>query len=426
MQIFETLPQTYPLLFPILCLILLILFPALLILLFRTQKISARAEKTADSEQKIAVLQQENTTLQVQLAKFSTQLSAERRAHEEKLSLLNEAKERLGLQFQELAQRIFEEKNERFGRDSRERLSSVLTPLQNQLQDFRKRMDSIQDDALRERASLKTELQHLRDLNREMGKEAHNLTEALRGDQKKQGLWGEMVLERLLEVSGLREGEEFAVQSSFRNDGNHLLRPDVVVYLPGNRQIIVDAKVSLTAWERFCNSSDEQEKGHQLKEHLLSIRKHIKELGDKNYPEIPNITSLDFVLLFLPIDASLSEAVNIEPGLFTEAYKQRVILVTPTTLLVTLRTVENLWRSDRQSRNAQEIATAAGQMYDKFCSFTEEMEKLGRQLTACTTVYESASRKLSTGRGNLISQAQKLADLGAPTRKALPQDNEKD
>jgi len=372
------------------------------------------------AEEKNHELHSQLTEKQVRLAELSTLLQSERKNSAEKLAVLEDAENTLSLQFQSLANRIFDEKSVRFGHENKERVTSLLQPLQEQLRLFQKRIDDIQVNDVRERSSLKSEIQHLRELNQQINKEAINLTRALRGDKKRQGNWGELVLERVLEKSGLRKGEEYSVQRGFRNQENQLLKPDVIIHLPDRKDIIIDSKVPLSAWERFISTDQDDEKKHLLKEHIGNIRKHVSELSGKNYTEIAGIRSLDFVLLFIPIDSSFSIAAEIDEELFGDAYEQRVIIVTPTTLLATLKTVENLWRYEHQNKNAREIADRAGSIYDKLRGFVEDMEKVGKQLATCGSTYESAMNKLSRGKGNIISQAGRLTELGVKTKKKIP------
>jgi DNA recombination protein RmuC len=372
------------------------------------------------AEEKNFDLQNQLTEKQIRLAELSTLLQSERKNSEEKLAVLENAEKNLSLQFQSLANQIFEEKSARFGNENKERVTSLLQPLQEQLRVFQKRIDDIQVNDVRERSSLKSEIEHLRELNQQINKEAVNLTRALRGDKKRQGNWGELVLERVLEKSGLRKGEEYSVQKGFRNQENQLLKPDVIIHLPDRKDIIIDSKVPLSAWERFISAEQNDEKKQLLKEHIGNIRKHVGELSAKNYSEIVGIRSLDFVLLFIPIDSSFAVAAEIDEELFGDAYEQRVIIVTPTTLLATLKTVENLWRYEHQNRNAREIADRAGSIYDKLRGFLEDMEKVGKQLATCESTFESAMNKLSRGKGNIISQAGRLTQLGVKAKKKIP------
>lgn len=365
-------------------------------------------------------LQQELTQAKVRCGKLVTILQHERRTAREKLSFLDHAREKLSLQFQTLANQIFEQKSERFSQESKERVSAILQPVQQQLHGFQQRINDIQADEIRERTSLKEEIAQLRELNKQINQEATNLTRALKGDKRLQGSWGELVLEKLLEQSGLRKGREYSVQEGFRTRDNLLQKPDVIVHLPDGKDIVIDSKVSLIAWERFVNANDEKERLTWLKQHITHLRSHIKQLSDKDYSSLPTIQSLDFVLLFIPIDSSYTVASQEDEKLFTDAYNQRIILVTPATLLATLRTIENLWRFAQQNRNAKDIADRAAAIYDKLRGFLEEMEKIGKQISTCHSTYESAMNKLVTGRGNLLSQANKLTELGVSVKKEIP------
>ncbi len=360
------------------------------------------------------------TTQKVQAAKLATLIKNERKHAIEKITLLEEAREELRLQFRSLAQQIFEEKSESFSNLNQERLSAILHPLREQIDSFKKRIDDIHLDETRERVSLKTEIHHLRELNQHINKEAINLTRALKGDRKLQGNWGELVLERILEQSGLRKGHEYDTQGGFRNREDRLLKPDVILHLPDEKEIIIDSKVSLSAWERHVSCEQEGEKTVFLQEHIRAIRAHIDSLSKKDYTDLKGIRSLDFVLMFMPIEAAYAAAFQEDETLFSDAFAKKIIVVTPTTLLATMRTIENIWRYEHQSRNAKEIAERAGAMYNKLRSFVEDMEKIGKQLASCTMTYDTAMNKLCRGKGNLIFQANKFTDLGVKVKKTLP------
>jgi DNA recombination protein RmuC len=423
------LPQHYQAYIPAAAIGLLVLcglFSLVLpLVLFRCRDIRKAAEKDyvllEEHRRKNASLESSLNQEQIRSAKLITLLKTERRSSHEKLVLLEEARENLRLQFQSLAQRIFEEKSEKFGHENKERVTAILQPLQEQLRGFQQRIDDIQVNDIRERSSLKKELVHLRELNQQINREASNLTRALRGDKKMQGNWGELVLERVLECSGLRKGEEYTVQTGYRNSDNQLLKPDVVLHLPDRKDIVIDSKVSLLAWEKYINSDDDDEKKIIfLKEHIQNIRNHVQGLSLKNYTDLDGLHSLDFVLLFIPIDSSFIAAYENDDNLFADAYEKRIIIVTPSTLLATLKTIENLWRYEHQNRNAKEIADRAGAIYDKLCGFLEEMEKIGKQLATCNATYDSAMTKLTRGRGNILSQAGKLTELGIKVKRKIP------
>jgi len=419
-QFQQYLPQAFSLLLLLssCCLLLLLLIG--LRLRDTRKELFSQKKLLTQSRSREDRLTEETTALKIRMAKLVTQLNNERKSSGEKLAILEEAKTTLRLQFQTLAQRIFDEKSEKFGTENKERVSAILLPLQEQLHTFQKRMDTIQANDIRERTSLKDEIINLKELNQQINREAANLTRALKGDKKVQGNWGELVLERVLERSGLRKDEEYTIQGGFRDRDNRLLKPDVIIHLPDNKDIIIDSKVSLSAWEKYINAKSREERSTYINEHIQNLRNHINGLSGKNYSEIKGLNSLDFILLFIPIDSSFSTASQIDEKLYAEAYEKRIIIVTPTTLLTTLKTIENLWRYQHQNNNAKEIADRAGALYDKLCSFLEEMEKVGKQIATCSSTYDSAMTKLTRGRGNLITQAGKLTQLGVKANKDIP------
>jgi DNA recombination protein RmuC len=357
---------------------------------------------------------------EIRAAKLITLLKNDRKHGVEKLRLLENARDEITLRFAQLAQQSLEEKSLALSDLNRDKLGAILEPLHRQLGFFKQELNELARVDSRERQSLKTEILQLRDLNQQLSREALNLTRALKSDNKLQGNWGELVLSRVLERSGLRLGHEYHTQESYRDDSHRLQRPDVIIRLPEGRDVIVDAKVSLVAWERFVNCAEEGERAEHLKQLTRAIRDHVTGLAAKNYPRLSEVTSLDFVLMFLPIEAVFATVAQADEALLGDALAAGVIIVTPTTLLATLKTIENLWKYERQTRNAEEIARRAGQMYDKFCLFALELEKLGKQLATCSATYDAALAKLSQGRGNLVSQAEQLRDLGIPFQKELP------
>ncbi len=383
--------------------------------------------QSAEKEVEISALRKQALSLQkalgdekIQTAKLETRLIQEQQHSTEKLALIEKARDELRLQFQSLAQQIFDEKSATFSAQNSERLTALLKPFQEQITSFRKRIDDIYINDTKERVSLKEEILHLRELNHRINQEAINLTRALKGDRKLQGNWGEMVLERVLEQSGLRKGHEYETQGGFRDRENQLLKPDVVIHLPDDKDIIVDSKVSLIAWEQYISCEDREGRQQYLKRHIQAIREHIAGLGKKDYTEVKGIRSLDFVLMFMPIEAAFTEAFQHEERLFTEAFARKIIVVSPTTLLATLRTIENIWRFEHQSRNSQEISDLAGTLFNKLCNFVEDMEKIGRQLSSTTATYDAAMNKLTHGRGNIIALAHAFPELGVKVKKSLP------
>jgi DNA recombination protein RmuC len=380
----------------------------------------ATSEKLSAAEKKVAETLAHINRQDIREAKLITLLKNERKHAVEKLRLLEEAREQLKLQFSSLAQQIFDEKSVRFSELNRDKLDAILQPFSSQLNSLKQDINEIYRNDSRERTSLKSEILQLRDLNLQINQEANNLTNALRSDTKVQGNWGELVLERVLERSGLRKGIEYETQGGFRDHNNRLLKPDVIIHLPEGKDIIIDSKVSLRSWEKYVNSEHEVQRSRHLTELTAAIRDHVSTLSRKNYPGLTGIHSLDFVLMFMPIEAAFSAAFQQDENLFAEALTSNIIIVTPTTLLATLRTVENIWNYEHQSKNSLEIARRAGIMYDKFRGFVEEMDKIGKQLATCHTTYDSALLKLTRGRGNLIAQAEQLKELGVQVKKEIP------
>ncbi len=355
-----------------------------------------------------------------QISKIRTQLEQEKLHSKEKLLLLDQAKEQLRLQFAELASGILDEKSSHFGKESQEKMETLLAPFQEQLSSFRKQVDTIHHAETRDRSALQREITTLRDVNQQMSQEAVNLTRALKGDKRIQGSWGELVLERVLEQSALRKGVEYETQMSFRDGDNRIQRPDVIVHLPEERDVIIDSKVSLIAWEEYVNCEEKAQQQSYLQSHVKAIRDHVKLLGAKDYTAIPEIRSLDFVLMFMPVEAAFVAAFQTDDTLFQDAVSNKIILVSPTTLLTSLRTIESIWSYEKQSQNAREIARQAAALYDKFCAFTEDMERMGKQLSALQNSYDSSLLRLSRGRGNLISRVENFPQMGVKVKKTIP------
>ncbi len=339
---------------------------------------------------------------------------------EEKIDLLMSNKEALSNQFKNLANEIFEEKDKKFSAQNKQKLDALLNPFSQQLNEFRTKVDSIYHDEGKQRASLLSEVKQLKELNLKLNQEAINLTKALTGDKKIQGTWGEMVLERALEQSGLRKGYEYDSQEGYRKDDNSLFKPDVIVHLPHNKDIVIDSKISLIAYESYCKATSKDQEKSTIKAHINAIKNHINALSKKDYSSLKGVHSLDFVLLFIPIEAAFITAYTHDEQLLAQAFDEKIIIVTPTTLLATLKTIENLWRYEKQNQNAQDIAQRAGVLYDKFRGFVQDVEKLGKQLDTTQSTYHDAINKLSQGKGNLINQAQQLKSLGIKVKKEIP------
>ena len=355
-----------------------------------------------------------------QATALGTRLQEQTQAAQEKLALLERVREEFSDKFKSLSSDLLEEKSKKFTEQNQINLGTLLNPLREQLGDFRKRVDEVYDKESRERQLLKVEIDSLKNLNQRISEDAINLTRALKGESKTQGAWGELVLERLLEASGLQKGREYETQIGLRDEDGGRLRPDVIVHLPEGRDLIIDAKVSLTAYERYCSSVDDGERGTQMDAHVASMRTHVKQLGERRYSELPGMNSLEFVLMFVPVEAAFIEAVHHDDALHAFALDKQVVIVTTSTLLATLRTVSSLWRFDDRNRNAFEIADRAGKLYDKFVGFVEDIEEARNKLDAARTALAGAGNKLVKGRGNLVGQVEKLRDLGARAAKVLP------
>ncbi|MGE4587496.1 MAG: DNA recombination protein RmuC [Mangrovibacterium sp.] len=331
--------------------------------------------------------------------------------------------ERFRLAFEQLADRLLKQHSESFTEVNRRNISGILDPLQEKLRQFERQVQETYEKGLKDQTDLKAELKKLQEMNMKISDEAGNLTRALKGDVKKQGNWGEFVLERILEGSGLTEGREYERQYSTRGEDGSRLQPDIVIRLPGEKHLIVDSKVSLVAYERLVNASDEEQRTRFVREHLQSIRRHIKTLSGKHYQLISSLNSPDFVLLFIPIESSFSLAVQADQELFGYAWQSKVVIVSPSTLLATLRTIASIWQQENQTRNALEIARQGGALYDKFVGFISDMEKIGSKLDQTRRHYDAAMNKLQTGQGNLLRSTERLRELGAKAGKKLPDSN---
>ncbi len=378
---------------------------------------------TIQLSEKAAMINDLNAKLsdyKTDMAKLETRLIEERKSSIEKLELLNEAKSKLGNEFKILANQIFEEKGRVFDQQNRNSLDEVLKPMREQLGDFRKRVDEIHTDDSKERASLREHLAQLKDLNQQMSADALNLTQALKGESKAQGNWGEMILERILETSGLREGHEFAREQSFTSEDGKRLRPDVVVYMPGDKQVIIDSKVSLTDYERAVSASSDAERKVALSAHLRSMKAHIQGLSGKRYDHLPNVHSPDYVLMFMPIEGAYLMAIEADSSIFETAFEQRVAVVTPSTLYATLKLIEQLWRYERQSENVVKLIDRASKLHDKMVDFVKAFEEVGSRLDQAQTAYGTALDRIKSGRGNVINQIATLGVLAGKTKKELP------
>ncbi len=386
----------------------------------RQQRIAELDQERSEQARKADRLGQELHEARVQLREYQVTLEEERRATDEKLALLERNRDALKQEFENLANKIFEQKSERFSQQTRTSLDTLLNPFRDQLQDFRKRVEDVYTTETKDRQALRSEIQSLQALNQQITEEAANLTRALKGDKKIQGNWGEVILERVLERSGLRKGIEYETQGSYRDGEGQLLRPDVIVHLPDSRNLVVDSKVSLLAYQQWVVAEEDAEREAALKAHVEAVRQHIRTLSEKDYSQLHGLHSPDFVFLFMPIEPAFVAAFQHDENLFAEAFERKIIVVTPTTLLATLRTIENIWRYERQSQNARRIAERAGAVYDKLRVFVEAMERMGSQLQTVQGTYDNAMNTLTRGRGNLISQANRFVELGVRVKKELP------
>ncbi len=335
---------------------------------------------------------------------------------------LEKLQDQFRLEFKNLANEILEEKSKKFTEQNREKLDQLLKPLGQKITEFQQRVEETHREDIKGRSALDQHLKMLQEMNQKMSDEAKNLTKALKGDTKQQGNWGEVILQRILEKSGLRKGFEYTTQESSTTEDGRRLQPDVIVSLPDEKKLVVDSKVSLTAYERYSSADEEEEAQKMLKLHVASLRTHVKGLSAKNYEQIHGFKSPDFVLMFIPIEPAFSLAMQNDPELYNEAFERNIIIVSPTTLLATLATIENVWKQEYQNRNAMEIAKRGGLLYDKFVGFVDNLKDVGKRIRQTEQAYNAAMNQLSEGAGNLVGQAEKLRELGANASKKLSSD----
>lgn len=386
---------------------------------FLSKQISQLQQEKLAVEENNEILRQDNQEL---IARISIR-ETENNNLKEKLELQQKEtlalQERFTIEFENLANKILEEKSEKFTKQNKVNLETLLNPLQQKIVAFEQKVDQTHKESIDHHAALREQIFGLQKVNLKMSEETLNLTKALKGDNKMQGNWGEMILESVLEKSGLEKGREYETQQSYTSDNGNRLQPDVVIHLPDQRHMVVDSKVSLVAYEQYINETDEALKKRYLQEHLLSIKRHIDGLSEKNYHELYKGTSPDFVLLFIPIETAFSIAINTENSLYTKAFEKNIVIVTPSTLLATLRTIETMWSQRKQQENAYEIARQAGLLYDKFVGLINDLTKVGKKIDETKNEYDSAFNKLSEGKGNLITSVQKLKEMGAKAKKSL-------
>ena len=382
-------------------------------------------ERLETREQEVSTLREEAMVLNRDKASLEARLEGDRTRYEEQLQLLKQAKENLTQEFENLANRIFDAKQEKFSQQfsqqSKQTLNATIDPLRQDITDFRKKVEDTYHKENSERNKLIGQVVELQKQAQRVGEDAVQLANALKGDSKFQGNWGEVVLERILEQSGLTKGREYDTQVSLKDDEGQRRNPDVIVHLPDQRDIVIDAKVSLTDYERYCRTDDNVEKQQFLKQHLNSIRSHITGLSRKSYEQLEGINTLDFVLIFVPIEAAFMVALEQDHTLFRDAYDKGIILVSPSTLLATLRTIHNIWRYEDQNRNAEKIAADAGKLYDQLVLVVESLDDLGRHLDKSQMAWDQTRKRLVEGRGNLVKKFEDLKQLGARAKRELPE-----
>lgn len=379
-------------------------------------------------EKRIETLRLENEKIRIEKESFAVQLSKReadyhhlRERHLEQKSEVEQLQNKFTKEFENLANKILDEKSVRFTEQNKSNITNLLSPLQEKILHFEKKVEDTHKESIDYHAALRQQIIGLRDMNEQMSRETLNLTKALKGDSKLQGNWGELVLERVLEKSGLEKGREYDVQKSFKNDDGQIVLPDVVLHLPDGKKMILDSKVSLTAYEKCVNEEDLSLKAAFLKEHLFSIRRHVEQLSAKNYHDLFQMESPNFVLMFIPIEPAFAMALNEDSALYNRAFEKNIIIVTPTTLLATLRTIDSMWTNQKQQEHAYEIARQAGALYDKFEGFVTDLIKVGKHLDDSRTDYQAAMNKLVDGKGNLITSVERLKKMGAKAKKQLPE-----
>jgi DNA recombination protein RmuC len=334
---------------------------------------------------------------------------------------LNHLQEKFSKEFENLANKILEEKTQKFTEQNKENLKNILSPLQDKILHFEKKVEDTHKESIDYHAALRQQIISLSERNAQMSKETINLTKALKGDSKMQGNWGELVLERVLEKSGLEKGREYEVQQAFTTTEGSRILPDVIIHLPDGKKMVVDSKVSLTAYEKYVNEEDDTQQNIHLKEHVNSVKRHVEQLSDKRYQDIYQMESPDFVLLFIPIEPAFALALQEDLTLYNKAFEKNIVIVTPSTLLATLRTIDSMWTNQKQQENAIEIARQAGALYDKFEGFVSDLIKIGKKMDEAKLEYSAAMNKLTEGKGNLVTSAEKLKKMGAKAKKALPE-----
>jgi DNA recombination protein RmuC len=382
---------------------------------------AALDKQLQNANQEKESIRNEKESINIQLTKKEVDFENLWQRNKEQKEEVEKLQEKFTKEFENLANKILDEKSSKFTEQNKENMKNILTPLQEKIQLFEKKVDDTHKESIDHHATLRQQIINLSALNAQMSKETLNLTKALKGDSKMQGNWGELVLERVLEKSGLEKDREYYVQQSHTNEEGQRVFPDVVINLPDGKKMIVDSKVSLTAYEKYINEEDDSLRNGYLKEHVNSIKRHVEQLGDKNYQDLYQIESPDFVLLFIPMEPAFAMALNEDTTLYNKAFEKNIVIVTPSTLLATLRTIDSMWANQKQQENAFEIARQAGALYDKFEGFVTDLIKIGKKIDESKTEYGFAMNKLVEGKGNLITSVEKLKKMGAKAKKALPE-----
>ena len=387
-------------------------------LLQQIEQLKLQVNQTAQERETIRT---EKEALIIQLSKKETDFENLWERNKEQKEEVEKLQEKFTKEFENLANKILEEKTTKFTEQNKENLKNILSPLQDKIQLFEKKVEDTHKESIDYHAALRQQILGLREMNEQMSKETLNLTKALKGDSKMQGNWGELILERVLEKSGLEKDREYFVQQSFNTEEGNRVQPDVIINLPDGKKMIVDSKVTLTAYERYINEEDDNLKSQFLKEHLISLKRHIDQLSEKNYHDLYQMESPDFVLLFIPIESAFALALNEDTTLYNKAFEKNIVIVTPSTLLATLRTIDSMWTNQKQQENAVEIARQAGALYDKFHGLLSDLISVGKKMDDAKAGYSDAMNKLIDGKGNLITSVEKLKKMGAKAKKALPE-----
>ena len=391
-------------------------------------QLTSQSHQLAELKSSIQNLQIEKQKTQTEKEEFAILLAKKENDFANLIDRTKEQKEEINLlqekfskEFENLANKILEEKTQKFTEQNKENLKNILSPLQDKILHFEKKVEDTHKESIDYHAALRQQIVSLSEMNAQMSKETINLTKALKGDSKMQGNWGELVLERVLEKSGLEKGREYEVQQAFTTAEGTRILPDVIINLPDGKKMVVDSKVSLTAYEKYVNEEDDAQQNLHLKEHVNSVKRHVEQLSDKRYQDIYQMESPDFVLLFIPIEPAFALALQEDLTLYNKAFEKNIVIVTPSTLLATLRTIDSMWTNQKQQENAIEIARQAGALYDKFEGFVSDLIKIGKKMDEAKVEYSAAMNKLTEGKGNLVTSAEKLKKMGAKAKKALPE-----